>query len=68
MNFKPTKTKLLAASILGVVVGGFLSLGLAWVGRRPNNWLLIKFGWGIAGLVIAFVLAYVIYSLMQKKK
>lgn len=68
MNFKLTKIKLLVASILGVVIGAFSSLGLAWVGRRPDNWLLIKFGWGIAGFVIAFILTYIIYSLIQKKK
>ena len=54
--------------IIGLIIGGFLSLGLAWVGGRPNNWLLIKFEWGIAGFVIAFALTYIIYSLIQKKK
>lgn len=68
MNLNPTRNKILLASILALIVGTFMFWGLIWGGPRPENYLWLKFKSGITGFVITFVLTYVIYSLIQKKK
>lgn len=68
MNFKLTKSKLIVASILALIVGAYMFLGLIWGGPRPENYLWLKFKSGITGLPVAFVLTYVIYSLIQRKE
>ncbi len=68
MNFKLTKDKLIVASILALIVGAYKFWGLTWKGPSPENYLQLKFMSGITGLPLAFVLTYVIYSLIEKKK
>ena len=68
MNFKLRKGKVLTASIIGLIVGVFMFWGLIWGGPRPEDYLWLKFVSGITGLIMAFTLTYIIYSLIQKKK
>ncbi len=66
MNFKFTKTKTIISLILGLIIGYFFKYGC--FGVCPDNYVLIRIGYHILGFAITFVLVYIIWSLVQKRK
>ena len=67
MNFKPTTWKLITSAVLGLLAS--LLLGRAYSCPEMGGYrCTFYFGYIIGDFIIGFVLTYLIWSLIQKRK